>query len=515
MLTGLLPRRHGVRENIGYSLREDVVTLAERLAQAGYQTGGFVGGLPLAKAGGLGQGFAEYDDVMPERALGEGGVAEREERPAEDVLAAAGAWLRRTDPERPVFAFVHLYDPHAPYEHALPGAAAPSYDGEIAHVDQELGRLAASLAADPRWKDLIWIVTSDHGEGLGEHAEQTHCVFTYESTLHVPLVVAAPGRVTPRRAADVVGVVDVTPTVLELAGVAGADDADGRSLAPALSGRSLPARDYQFESLFGLLNFDWAPLRGVRSGALKLIDAPRPELYDLGADPGERHDLASARPDDVRRLQALVTAEDAPASGSEAEMEKERLAGLTALGYVAAPPVQRAAAGDRPDPKDRIADYEAYQRAHALASAGDMAGADGLMASVAPRFAKSPAFFLAWAQFAGRRGDAARAGELLGKVLELDPDNAEARLNLAVSLLERDRPEDALHQLDALLARHPDHPEGLRYSGLVLSRMPGHVTEALARWRRFLAVAPDHPQAARIRAAIAPAEAARPGGGNP
>ena len=503
MLTGLLPPRHGARLNVGYCLLDAVLTLAEVLRDHGYQTGAFVGGLPMARAGGLAQGFDVYDDRLTALGLGDSDSKTRQERFAEDVCAAARQWLWSTDPARPVFAFVHLYDPHAPYIKAPPGSATPSYDGEIAYVDRALGAFLSSLDNEARWRGMLTVLTSDHGEGLGEHGEKTHCLFVYQSTLRVPLIVHWPGVLTPKRIAVPVDVVDTAPTILDLAQLPALPDVDGQSLVGLMkqprSGEG--ERVFYFESLLGALDYGWAPLRGIRRGNLKYISAPRPELYDLGVDPHELDNLYAAQPDDVARLAEYLSA---IGEGEQATVavDPQTRAGLEALGYVSAPPVTSDARSQRQDPKDCIEIYDRFQLAHSEAALGRFAEALAIIESLETPLQHSPYFYHRWGTFAAQTGDWQRAVVAYERCLALDPGREMSRLNLGVAYLKCNDPAKSLGQFETLLQINPDHLQALLYAGEVNARHLGNPAEALPHWKRFLELAPNHPEAGKIRQAV-------------
>ena len=454
MLTGLIPPRHGVRLNEGHRLGDSVVTLAEVLGEHGYQTGAFIGGLPMKKVGGLGQGFDVYDDWLSPQTFGDSDVVPRRERFAEEVFAAAEAWLKSADPARPVFAFIHVYDPHAPYEKPMPGATAPSYDGEIAHVDRELGAFFSSLRGIARSRESLTVLTSDHGEGLGEHGEKTHCVFVYEATLHVPLVFHWPGVIEVRRVEEEVGVIDVAPTILELAGLPGLSDVEGESLVGVMEQGGSEERVFYFESLLGSLKFGWAPLRGVRAGDIKYIAAPRPELYDLRADPHELSNLYATRTAEaIRWAERLLTIGEG--SRSTVESDRQTVRALESLGYVSAPPARSADPLERLDPKDCIQVYERYQVAHTEAALGRFAEALGIMAGLESSFQNSPVFYLRWGNFAAQASRWQLAAACYDKCLALDARNQKALLNLGVAYLKRNAPVKGLEQFEALLQINP------------------------------------------------------------
>lgn len=340
LLTGLYPHEHGLRDNLPRKLDSSVPTLATRLRETGYETGAFVGSFLLGRGSGLESGFESFGD-------GPGGGADRigasAERRAATVTDDAVAFLEKAKP--PFFLWVHFYDPHAPYE--PPEPFEKSYAGEITYVDSELGRLLAAIESLGLSNSTWILATADHGEGLGEHGEEEHGVLVYESTLRVPLILKRPGGIA-RVESEPVSLVDVFPTLLEAAGIAS-------------SGTSLLAperRPLYFESCYGALHFGWAPLRGVREGSMKLIFAPRSELFDLSVDPSETRDRGLERKDVARRLYAELQelekrAPTAEAPDSLAPGDAERLASLGYLGATA-----RTTTGA--DPKDEIGKFSDF-----------------------------------------------------------------------------------------------------------------------------------------------------------
>ena len=357
LLTGLDPPEHGVRSNGSFRLRDEIPTLAERLHAAGFASAAFVSAFVLDRRFGLARGFDAYDDQL--------GVQDEDigvaSRPAGQTIDAALAWLDDA-PER-FFLFVHLYDPHAPYEPPEPHRTRQlgrPYDGEIAYADAELGRLLAALEARfPDGGNLV-VVTADHGESLGEHGEPTHAFTIYDATQRVPLLMAGPGVPAGRVVPSLARLADVMPTVLALAGQPAPPAATGRSLLPALRGEPEgEAREAWVETLATQLELGWSPLLGVRTATHKYVRAPRPELYALADDPGETQNVAAEQPALAAELDALVTARAERQSATpNLGVDPQTAEQLHALGYLAD---ARPAASARPlgvvggpDPKEEM-----------------------------------------------------------------------------------------------------------------------------------------------------------------
>jgi arylsulfatase A-like enzyme/Flp pilus assembly protein TadD len=366
LLTGLYPAEHGIRDNVSPPLRPGVPLLAEILQQRGFRTGAFVSSIVLSKQSGLGRGFDTYSDRF-EIGDDDARFLNTIQKRGDTTVAEAAAWLRQPGSERR-FAWVHLYDPHDPYEPPEPYAtryAGRLYDGEVAWSDELVGRLDAVLAETGLRDDTLLVVTADHGEGLDEHGEAVHGFFVYETTLHVPLILRGP-RVTPgTRVEGVTRSIDVMPTVLDLLGLAGATPAvSGRSLAPALTGKALTDEPTFAESLTPLIHYGWSDLRALRDGRWKYILAPRPELYDLDQDPDELHNLADEEPKRARAyrsgIEQQLRLEQAARPGAEsatAALPPDMLEKLGALGYVSGSASAERASGA--DPKDKIEEYKA------------------------------------------------------------------------------------------------------------------------------------------------------------
>lgn len=351
VFTGRLPPDTGVRSNIGYRLEPDRhPTLPRLLADRGYATGAAVSAYVLRADTGIGSLFDFYDDSLEVWEAATLGALQRSGR--ETVRAALG-WVDRVR-ERPFFLFLHLFEPHSPYEPEPPFRRyADPYDGEIATVDAILGDFFAELEKRGLYDDALVVLFADHGEGLGDHGEQEHGVLLYREALHVPLVVKLPGGAGGgRRVAAPAALVDLLPTLVAAAGGNVPEGLPGTSLLALGEGDAAPERSIYSETLYPRLHLGWSELRSLVDGRHHYIEGPVPEIYDVVADPRETRDLRRERRREAReladRLAAIPLALSTPAAGDPEEMAR-----LTALGYVSAP----AAEGDGPrrNPRDHVA----------------------------------------------------------------------------------------------------------------------------------------------------------------
>ena len=355
LLTGELPPVHGVRDNSGFPFDVSKHSFLPRLLKAaGYDTGAVVSATVLAGGTGLGAGFDSYDDRIP----GAENFADEPKRSGEESARAALAWVKGRASGRPFFLFLHLYDPHAPYRPPEPWASryqASPYDGEIAAADAAVGTMLDGLRGLGLYDRAVVVLLSDHGEGLGEHGEKQHGMYLYRETLQVPLLLKLPGaKLAGSSVAAPAQLVDVMPTLCRLAGLKTPAGSSGRNLLD-LAGEKA-ARPIYSETLGPRLHFGWSELTSLIEGRLHLQDGPRPELFDLAADPGE----TSNRLGDERRAyaamrQAIQGIYRPPAPPQPVDAETARK--LAALGYVAAS--GSLARGPLPDPRDKRADVAA------------------------------------------------------------------------------------------------------------------------------------------------------------
>ena len=441
IMTGLNPMFHGVRLNGGVALADAHTTLAEQLGGHGYRTGGFVGAFVLDSRWGLAQGFETFDDDF-DLEPGEQLDLARVQRPGDKVVDAALKWLQKDD-QRPFFAWVHLYDPHTPYEPPEPyrtrfaGGPSRRYDGEVAFADAQLGRLLDWLRASGKDERTVVLVVGDHGEGLGSHREEEHGFFIYDYAVRVPLLVRLPRALLGgTRVGAQTRTIDVTPTLLALLGVAPPARLDGESLVPLLTdpGRG-GARHAYSESVSLSMQYGWSPLYSIRTPEYTYIDAPRPELYDPRQDPAEEDNLFSRLPSVAEELRATLDrlreagAEGAPAP-QEANLDDETMRALASLGYVGGA-VDTGDDGVRADPKDMLEIYDEISVAAGTMTQGDYAGAVGRLEKVLDADPENPQARFLLASGYEKLGRVAEARTILDGVLKDDPDNLRALIAMA------------------------------------------------------------------------------------
>ncbi len=502
IMTGLEPYHHGVRNNGTYIVPERVTTLAEALRQRGYATHAVISAFVLDSQFGLDQGFDGYDDDLS------GGPKQKmfmfKEIKAAQTADKAIKWLEAERPkEKPFFLWLHFFDPHADYEPPADVAAkfpGDPYSGEVHYADRELGRVLAALKQGGDFERTLIVFTSDHGDGLGEHGENTHGIFIYEATTRVPLLLRGPGVPPGRQVDALVRSVDIAPTVLDLVGGGGLPEADGASLEEVWRGKARPRVAY-LESLMPRLNFGWAELRGLCDGQRKAIEAPRPEFFDLSQDPGERHNLirpGEPVPEAALPLLAELrrrTAEDPFTRGEqrEAPMDAETREKLRSLGYVWGAP----AADDRPrpDPKDRIRYWEDFQQAQSMIRRNEFEPALAAIRKLLEVDADNVVALGSLANVLVRTRQREEALQVFRRMMALDPRRETAYLGAARLLREAGKPAEAEPLLRRVLEMQPENPEVYTALGDHFLEQ-GQLGEAEAWFRKALEVDPHSSTAA-------------------
>ncbi len=488
IFTGLYPPHNGVRDNAGFVLGKNVTTLAERLLQHGYQTAAVVGSYVVAARFGLAQGFETYDDTFDYSEIERRSLTELE-RPAGQVVDRALDWLHRERRAgRPFYLWIHLYDPHDPYNppEEYRRRAPTAYAGEVLYADSQVARLLDALdVMGLRQRTLIYYV-SDHGESLGEHGEATHGIFLYGSTLDVPMIVAPPSGVSRgsagllppgMRVRGLARLVDVTPTVLDLLGLPVPSGLDGTSLLPLIAseathspGPTEAASDAlagpvsYAESYFARFHHGWSELVLLENERWRSIRAPQPELYDRSTDPKDLDNVYERYRDVAATLTAqlesmkLLRAGDAP---TPAKIDPQDLERLQALGYVGAGSGAPAGKGALADPKDKVPLLQELQRAQGLRDAGRLEEAARILEDLSRKDPGSPEvpFSLASVYFRLKNYDAAIAADR--RVLELNPNYAIAVLDLALAYQAAGRTDEAIASFHRTLELLPDNVKAL------------------------------------------------------
>jgi arylsulfatase A-like enzyme/Flp pilus assembly protein TadD len=497
LLTGLLPPRHGVRINGESRLESRHTSLAEVARARGYETAAFVSAFVLDARFGLDQGFDLYDDRVD---AAEGAVfpSGMNERPAGRTTDAALAWLRARDRRKPFLAWVHYFDAHAPYAPPEPFAgrfAGSPYDGEIAYMDAQIGRLLEGLEAAGQRDRTLVIVVGDHGESLGDHGERTHSLFLYRSATRVPLIVSNP-RLFPRPAVvdgTVVSLADVAPTVLDLLGVEDPPARDGLSL---LATKADPNRSAYVESLVPYLDFGWAPLFGLRGLRHSYILAPRAECYDLRSDPGEQRNrldpktgkrgACAAQARQLERMLARLPSYEGVAAAAPS-VDPETRERLQALGYLGGPG-PGGAHGPLADPKDMIDIASLVVDANALLAGGRPAEALEVAQRAAARSRHDRTVLNTLAKIYLRLGRLKDAEDALRALRAIQP-RADASVLLAQILILDGRHEEAGKLLDEAEGQDPRHGGVHIARGDLLARQ-GRKEDARASYERAREVDP-------------------------
>lgn len=486
ILTGLFPTFHGVRINGNAALSDTHTTLAELFHGRGYACGAFIGAFVLDGRWGLKQGFDHYDDnfdLQKYKQLDLGMV----QRPADQVIDAALPWLEERG-DKPFFAWLHLYDPHTPYAPPPPFAEEFAgsgrdglYDGEIAFMDEQIGRCLRWLEEKRLLERTILVFVGDHGEGLGEHGEQTHGYYIYDYAVHVPFLLVTPfSEFAGRRVAAQVRTADLYPTLAELAGIPLPAEVQGRSVLPLLAAGSSAGYPAYSESLTPELQYGWAPLHALREKGYKYISAPHQELYDLRLDRAEARNLYPRQSHVAARMRLELaewmkrSAMGAPAPQS-ADLDKETVQRLAALGYIGGP-VKSPGRGlsTAADPKDKQVVYEAVMAAGMFINENRYADAAARLEEVRRSDPDIPQAVLLLATCYTELGRRAEARGLLDELLKKDAENIQALIGLANVLVQEGRGEDVLAVCRRALSVDPRNTQAYTLMGEVFMNRNQH-----------------------------------------
>ncbi|MGA3090452.1 MAG: sulfatase-like hydrolase/transferase [Terriglobales bacterium] len=512
ILTGTYPFQNGVQDFTGQPLGPQFRSVAEAFQKVGYATGAVVSAFVLDRSWGLARGFDFYDDAFSAETFAKKDISLVDRR-ADESVAHALAWLRKT-PRRPFFLWLHLYDPHSPYDPPEPYRTeyrSHLYDGEIAYADHELGSLMAWLKQQHLYDSSLIVVLSDHGESLGEHGEDEHGFFVYNSTVHVPLIVKPPagsGVVAGRRP-EPVETTSVAPTLLGLARVKRSSDPiyaqfQSRALLAANSAvrtpneaEDLAAQEPAYsETFYPFSSFGWSPLHALESERFHFIEAPNPELYDLAADPGEAHNLAAEQPAIVavlrEKLQALLARNPFPRqdarAGNLSPDAQEKLRALGYFGFRAAVSPQLLKQG-LADPKDKLWEFNTILKAEDAFQVQADDRAEALLAGVQQKDPQIYVIPFLLGESALRRQDWEGAVEQLRRSLALNPNFDSAMTGLARGLAKLGRTEEAKDWLHQALQGNPQNYRAWYQTGLLDA--PGDPVAALASYQKAIAIQPN------------------------
>jgi choline-sulfatase len=503
ILTGAYPFQNGVQDFTGQPLAAQFRSIAQALKQAGYATGAVVSAFVLDRSWGLARGFDFYDDAFSAETFQKKDIGLVDRRAGESVDHAI-AWLKKT-PRRPFFLWLHLYDPHSPYDPPEPYRTeyrGHLYDGEIAYADHELGKLITWLKQNNLYDASLIAALSDHGESLGEHGEDEHGFFIYNATVHVPLIVKPPagsGIQTGRRQ-DPVETSAVAPTLLQLAGVKDVITRQFQSQGVFAANRA--AEPAYSETFYPFSSFGWSPLHALESDHFHYIEAPQPELYDLQKDPGETTDLAAQQPATVAvlktQLQQRIShnpfrVQDASAGNLSPEAQ-DKLRALGYFGFRAAVSPEAVAAG-LPDPKDKLWEFNAILKAQDAFQQGDADKAEAILRTVQAQDPKMYIIPFLLGESALRRQSWELAAEQLQRCLELNPNFDNAMTGLARALAKLGRADEARNWLNKALQSNPQNYRAWYQIGLLES--DHDPSAAQSAFEKSVATQPNFPPGQR------------------
>jgi choline-sulfatase len=493
-MTGAYPPVHGLRDMGGFILEKTHPTIASIAHSAGFETAAFVGSRVLSKQFGLSNGFTTYDDDMKGQAE-EGLPGLFPERRASVVTDRALQWFK-TNGGRKFFLWVHYYDPHAPYDPPQPYKRAYAHDlysGEIAYMDEQVGRLLDGMKELGLSDHTLIVAMGDHGESLGEHGELTHGVFLYDSTLHVPLIIAGPGVPAGRVISEQVRSIDVMPTVLAFLHLSPGNEAQGVNLWPLIehSTRS-PTDSAYLETIYPRTYLGWSELRGVRTDKWAFISAPKPELYDLESDPGETNNIVDRHPEVEAVLQAKMWALSGLSSGHEelvpSALDDQTRRQLNALGYVSAGTPRRIDLGTAaPDPKDRVEVLKAIDSTGTLLSQEHYAEAAQMMERWFPRDPTNPLIHIYLATALDKMGDYRREVQVYQDALAQRIETGEIDSRLGKAYLRLQELDKAAEALTRAVALDPLDLDSFRNLGTAQLQL-GHIAEAEKAFQSILVV---------------------------
>ena len=483
ILTGTYPFQNGVQDFTGQPLAPQFRSVVQAFKQAGYATGAVVSAFVLDRSWGLARGFDFYDDAFSAETFEKKDIGLVDRR-AKESVAHAISWLKKT-PRRPFFLWLHLYDPHSPYDPPEPYRTeyrSHPYDGEIAYADHELGNLMSWLKQNHLYDSSLIVALSDHGESLGEHGEDEHGFFLYNATVRVPLIVKPPAGsgIRAARRPEPVETTAVAPTLLQLAGVKDSTDSihaqfQSQALLGTLLGTSQPTKDPAYsETFYPFSSFGWSPLHALESERFHFIEAPKPELYDLEADPGETRNLAAQQPATVavlqEKMQALLAhnpfTRQEVGGGNLSPDAQEKLRALGYFGFRAAVSAESLKQG-LADPKDKLWEFNSILKAEDAFQGKEDDQAEALLTEVQQKDPQIYVIPFLLGESALRRQNWDGAAAQLQRCLALNPNFDNAMTGLARALAKLGRVDEAKSWLNKALQSNPENYRAWYQAGLL------------------------------------------------
>lgn len=509
IMTGTIPPYHGVRDNMEYKLGDSQLTLAEILAKNGFKTAAIISAFVLDSQFGLARGFDYYNDRFEE----EHKFLQISERRGREVSRLANTWLEQNRNER-FFLFLHYFDPHSDYRPPEPFASRfkdSPYAGEIAYADDCIGQVIDKLKVLNIYDSALIIILGDHGEGLGQHGENEHNFFIYQSTIKVPLIIKPPHSQKPRKIDTQVGLIDIMPTMLEMLDIDAPPEIQGRDITALLEQNSNPAATkqtpYYCESLYPT-KYNCNPLYGITSRPWKYIWTTKPELYNLQTDPGEKNNLIGAEPAEAENLQKklkhILATQSSDHTDNILDLDAQTTARLESLGYVSGKLDDTAEIDPQKENPKELIDYHRMSRQYTIALENkNFNQAKKICERMLSKYKDITQTYYLWGYVAFEQGQIAEAAEKFTTFVNSNPDNAKGQYRLGLALARMNRHEEAIEHFRKSIRITPD--DYMLYGNLALSlNQLGKYDEAVKQFEHLLRLRPDDPDAhANIAIALA------------
>ncbi len=502
IMTGMYPTNHGIHINGDNVLSEKQITIAEKIKELEYNTAAFIAAFVLDGRWGLKQGFDYYDDNFDLEKFKTNDLG-RVQRPANEVIDSSIKWLENNK-NKPFFSWIHLYDPHTPYkppEEYLNKynnrGRIGLYDGEIAFMDSQIGRLIDWLNSNELMKNTILIIVGDHGESLGEHKEDTHGFFIYDSTIRVPLIIVTPFEsLNNRRVKTQVRTIDIFPTILEFLKIPEVLNIHGKSLIPLFFNESNDRVAYS-ESIAPRLQYNWSALYSLRTTKYKYIEAPRPEFYNLVEDPEELKNILRRETNISKRYRnqlygIIKESENNSQKADSANLDKETLSKLATLGYIGTSNNKTTSLAENrklPDPKDRVTLFNMISMASEYISEKNYDKALGILEEVVERDPKNPQIRLLLASSYMHEKKYAEAKSQLDTILKKNPESIKALITLANLFYKKNDHDDVQTICKKILSIDKKYNQALGLMGRSLM-FQGKLDKALDYFQKAIEIQP-------------------------